>query len=287
MKPHPLPVYVQGFFTARLITQLGASANTVASYRDTFRLLLKYASGRLGRPPTALRVADIDAGLVGDFLCFVETERANSARTRNTRLAAIRSFFRHVAVQEPQLLHHCQRILAMPSKRHEKREIDYLKRPEMEALTNAPDRSTWCGRRDRTLLILALQTGLRVSELTGLNCDDACTGTGAHVRCTGKGRKERATPLRRDCVEALQAWLRERAGPPGAPLFISRRGDRLSRDAVERLVTRHAAAASGPCPSLTGKRVSPHVLRHSAAMQLLQNGVDRTVIALWLGHWAG
>lgn len=284
MRTWPLPVYLQRFFTERLISQLAASPNTVASYRDTFRLLLKYASAQLGRAPTALQVADIDADLIAGFLSFVETTRANSARSRNTRLAAIRSFFKHIAFQEPQLLHHCQRILAMPSKRHEKRAVDYLKREEIEALVTAPDPATWCGRRDRTMLLLASQTGLRVSELICLDCGDVALGAGAHVRCTGKGRKERATPLRRDCVEALRPWLIERGGGPAAPLFVSNRGERLSRDAVERLVAKHADKASRTCGTLKDKRVTPHVLRHSAAMQLLQNGVDRTVIALWLGH---
>jgi len=284
MKTYPLPIYVQRFFTERLTTQLAASPNTVASYRDTFRLLLKYASDHLGRTPTALQVADIDADLVGGFLSFVETMRANGARSRNTRLSAIRSFFKYIALQEPQLLHHCQRILAMPSKRYEKRAVNYLKRAEIEALIAAPDPATWCGRRDRTLLLVAVQTGLRVSELIHLNCGDVMLGTGAHVRCMGKGRKERSTPLRKDSVEALRIWLEQRTNDFAAPLFVSNRGDRLSRDAVERLVAKHADRASGKCATLKGKHITPHVLRHSAAMQLLQNGVDRTVIALWLGH---
>jgi site-specific recombinase XerD len=284
MTTYPLPIYVQRYFTERLVTQLGASPNTVASYRDTFRLLLKYASDHLGRAPTGLQVADIDADLVGGFLSFVETTRANSARSRNTRLSAIRSFFKYIAFQEPQLLHHCQRILAMPSKRYEKRAVDYLKRAEIEALVSAPDPATWYGRRDRILLLLAVQTGLRISELIQLNCGDVVLGTGAHVRCMGKGRKERSTPLRKDCVKALCAWLAERAAAPTAPLFVSNRGERLSRDAVEHLVAEHADKASDKCPTLKGKRITPHVLRHSAAMQLLQSGVDRTVIALWLGH---
>ena len=284
MKTYPLPIYVQRFFTERLATQLAASSNTVASYRDTFRLLLKYASDRLGCAPTGLQVADIDADLVGDFLGFVETTRANSARSRNTRLSAIRSFFKYVALQEPQLLHHCQRILAMPSKRYEKRAVNYLTRVEIEALIEAPDPATWCGRRDRTLLLLAVQTGLRVSELIHLNRGDVVLGAGAHVRCMGKGRKERSTPLRKDSVEALRIWLEQKTNDLTAPLFVSTRGDRLSRDAVERLVAMHADRASNQCATLKGKHVTPHVLRHSAAMQLLQNGVDRTVIALWLGH---
>ncbi|MCG8651423.1 MAG: site-specific integrase [Pirellulales bacterium] len=284
MKTYPLPVYVQRFFVERLTAQLRASPHTVASYRDTFRLLLNYAADQLGRAPTDLRLADIDAELVGGFLSFVESERGNSARTRNARLSAIRSFFTYVAVHEPQLLHHCQRVLAMPSKRHEKRTIDYLTRDEIVALLDAPDLSTWYGRRDRTLLMLALQTGLRVSELIHLARSDVVLRAGAHVRCMGKGRKDRLTPIRRDCAEALRAWLAERSGQAGDPLFVSNRGERLSRDAVERLVRKHAATAGKAQPTLECKRVTPHVLRHSAAMQLLQNGVDRTVIALWLGH---
>jgi integrase/recombinase XerD len=284
MKTYPLPGYVQRFFTERLTSQLNASANTLASYRDTFRLLLKYASSRLGRSPTELQVAEIDADLVAEFLSFVENTRGNSARSRNTRLAAIRSFFKYVALEEPQLLLHCQRILAMPSKRHEKPAIDYLKRTEIEALLGAPDQTTWFGRRDRTLLLLAVQTGLRVSELVNLTCGDVVLGTGAHVHCTGKGRKERATPLRRDCAEALRKWLGEQNSSASDPLFVSIRGDKLSRDAVELLVARHTETAAGKCPDLKGRRITPHVLRHTAAMQLLENGVDCTVIALWLGH---
>ena len=261
-----------------------ASPNTVTSYRDTFRLLLKYTVGHLGRAPTELQVVDIDADLVGAFLTDIERSRGNSARSRNTRLAAVRSFFKYVAVNEPQLLHHCQRVLALPSKRHEKRAIDYLTRAEIEAVIAAPDLSTWHGRRDRALLALALQTGLRVSELINLCCGDIVLGAGAHVRCMGKGRKERATPIRKDSVKVLRDWLAERGGAETDPLFVSNRDERFSRDAVERIVRKHVATAARPCPSLKKKRVTPHVLRHSAAMQLLQNGVDRTVIALWLGH---
>ena len=284
MKTYPLPIYIQRFFTERLLAQLQASPNTVASYRDTFRLLLKHAADHLGRAPTDLQVADIDAEMVGNFLTFAENTRGNGARSRNTRLSAIRSFFKYVAVNEPQLLHHCQRILAMASKRHEKRTIDYLTRTEIEALVAAPDPSTWFGRRDQILMLLSLQTGLRVSELIGLTCGDVVLGTGAHVRCIGKGRKQRSTPLRKDCAEALRTWLAARRISDPDPLFVSNRGGRLSRDAVELIVRKHAMTAAEQCPSLKTKRVTPHVLRHSAAMQLLQNGVDRTVIALWLGH---
>jgi integrase/recombinase XerD len=284
MNIHPLAIYLQRFFTERLGTQLKASPNTIISYRDTFRLLLRYAAGQLKKTPTALQIADIDADLVGLFLADIEKTRGNGARSRNTRLAAIRSFFKYVAVNEPQLLHHCQRVLAMPSKRHEKRNIDYLIREEIEAVIAAPDLSTWHGRRDRAILLLTLQTGLRVTELITLSASDIALGAGAHVRCMGKGRKERATPIRKDSVKVLRDWLAERDGKPADPLFVSNRGTSLSRDAVERMVRTHVTTASKTCRSLQTKHVTPHVLRHSAAMQLLQNGVDRTVIALWLGH---
>ena len=284
MKTHVLATYLQRFFTDRLGTQLKASPNTIISYRDTFRLLLKYAYAQLKKAPTDLQVADVDAELVGMFLADIENTRGNGARSRNTRLAAIRSFFKYVAVNEPQLLHHCQRVLAMPAKRHEKRIIDYLTRDEIEAVIAAPDLSTWHGRRDRALLVLTLQTGLRVSEAINLSRGDIVLGAGAHVRCMGKGRKERATPIRKDSVKVLRDWLAERGGAEVDPLFVSNRDARLSRDAVERIVRTHVSTAAKTCPSLKKKRVTPHVLRHSAAMQLLQNGVDRTVIALWLGH---
>jgi site-specific recombinase XerD len=284
MRTLALAPYLQRFFTERLGLQMKASPNTIASYRDTFRLLLKHAAAKLAKAPTDLKVADIDADLVSAFLADIESTRGNGARSRNARLSAIRSFCKYVAVNEPQLLHHCQRILAMPSKRHEKRTIDYLTRAEIEAVIAAPDLATWYGRRDRALLVLALQTGLRVSELINLSGRDMVLGPGAHVRCLGKGRKERATPIRKDSVKLLRGWVIERDGNADEPLFVSNRNERLSRDAVEQIVRKHVNAAAKVCPSLKKKRVTPHVLRHSAAMQLLQNGVDRTVIALWLGH---
>ncbi|MFB9263124.1 tyrosine-type recombinase/integrase [Bradyrhizobium erythrophlei] len=284
MNTSTLPALVQRFFTDRLTGQLEASPNTIAGYRDTFRLLLRYASQRFGKPPTKLKVEDLDAALVGEFLTHVEKVRRNSARSRNTRLAAIRSFYRYVAMNAPEHALHCQRVLSMPNKRYTRRSVDFIDRTEMEALLAAPDASTWIGRRDRVILLLALQTGLRVSELINLDCGDVLLGVGAHIRCEGKGRKERSTPLRRDTVRTLEAWLKERSGNADDPVFPTIRGDRLSRDAVEHLVRKYTLAASRACASLMGKRVSPHVLRHSTAMDLLQNGVDRTVIALWLGH---
>jgi site-specific recombinase XerD len=284
MNVSTLPTLLQRFFTDRLTAQLQASPNTIAGYRDTFRLLLRFASQRRNRPPTKLRIEDLDSALIGDFLTHVEKVRHNSARSRNTRLAAIRSFYRYVAMNEPEHALHCQRILAMPSKRYVRRTVDFINRTEMEALLSAPDQSTWIGRRDRTILLLALQTGLRVSEMINLRCRDFELETGAHISCEGKGRKQRCTPLRRDTVKTIAAWLKERAGSDDDPVFPTIRGDKLSRDAVEHMVRKYTSAASNACASLIGKRVSPHVLRHSTAMELLQNGVDRTVIALWLGH---
>ena len=219
MKTYLLSAYLQRFFTERLGAQMKASPNTIASYRDTFRLLLRYAADLRKKEPTALLIADIDADLVAHFLTDLEKTRGNGARSRNTRLAAIRSFFKYVAVNEPQLLHHCQRVLAMPAKRHEKRAIDYLDRDEIEAVIAAPDLSTWHGRRDRAILLLTLQTGLRVTELITLTCDDIALGSGAHVRCMGKGRKERATPIRKDSIKLLRDWLAERKGKAEDPLF--------------------------------------------------------------------
>jgi site-specific recombinase XerD len=245
---------------------------------------LQFAKERLGKAPSNLRLEDLNASFIGDFLDDLETRRKNSARTRNIRLAAIHSFFQYVALEEPAHALLCQRILAMPTKRHERRPIEFLDREEIDALLAATDSSNWIGRRDRTMLLLTAQTGLRVSELIGLSCQDIVLGTGAHVHCQGKGRKHRCTPLRPETAKMLEAWLRERRGLPEDPLFPSIRGGKLSRDAIERLVTKYTAVAARKCPSLKRKNVSPHVLRHAAAMDLLQNGVDRSVIALWLGH---
>lgn len=278
-----LPALIQRFFTDRLCTQLEASCHTVAGYRDTFRLLLRYASARHGKPPVKLMIEDIDVDLVADFLVHTETARGNSARSRNTRLAAIRSFFRFVAISDPTWLLHCQRILAMPNKRYVKRTVTFLDPEEIAALLAAPDRATWAGRRDHVLLLLAVQTGLRASELVGLTRGDVVLGPGAHIRCMGKGRKERATPLRRETAKLLAVWIGNDK-EESKPLFPSIRGDRLSRDALEHLVRKHCLTASRACASIGNKRVTPHTLRHSTAMDLLHHGVDPAVIALWLGH---
>jgi len=278
------PGLLEAFFTDRLMRQRQASPHTIASYRDTFRLLLEFVSLRLKKIPSALLLDDLDAPLVGAFLDHLERARGISARTRNVRLAAIHSFFKYAAFHQPAHSALIQRVLAMPSKRYDKSVIEFLSRSETDALVAAPDRQTWIGRRDQALLLLAVQSGLRVSELVGLRCQNLVLGSGAHVRCQGKGRKERCTPLRKEAVQVLRAWLREQDGPPANPLFPNIRGGQLSRDAVEDLLAKHVRTASLRCPSLKQKRVSPHVLRHTTAMDLLMHGVDRSVIALWLGH---
>jgi len=278
------PGLLEAFFTDRLMRQRQASPHTIASYRDTFRLLLEFVQLRLRKAPSALSIKDLDAPLIGAFLDHLEGRRGISARTRNVRLAAIHSFFKYAAFHQPAQSAVIQRVLAMPSKRYDRAPIEFLDRSEVDALVAAVDQRTWIGRRDRALLLLAVQSGLRVSELVGLRCQDVVLGSGSHVRCQGKGRKERCTPLRKEVVTVLRAWLREQNGQPTDPLFPTVRGGQLSRDAVEDLLAKHVHIASLSCPSLKTKRVSLHVLRHSAAMDLLQHGVDRSVIALWLGH---
>jgi len=264
--------------------QRKASPNTIASHRDTFRLLLKFAKHSLNKEPSKLMIEDLDAIFIGQFLEYLEKQRGNVARTRNVRLAGIHSFFKYVAFQEPCHNALAQRILAIPNKRFKRKPIEFLTQLEIDALLAVPDQSTWTGRRDKALLLLAVQTGLRVSELIGLRCKDIELGTGAHVRCTGKGRKERCTPLRKDAVVALRAWIHERKCDSSEPLFPNARGTQLSRDGVEYLLEKHVKVAMKQCPTLKKKKISPHVLRHSTAMNLLHHSVDRTVIALWLGH---
>jgi site-specific recombinase XerD len=275
---------LQCFFAERLVRERRASACTIGAYRDTFRLLIGFAHERTGKAPSRLDFADIDAPLIGTFLEHLERDRQNSIRTRNARLAAIHSFFRYAGFKHPEHAADIQRVLAIPSKRFERALIAFLDRRELMALLSAPDRTTWTGRRDHALLLLALQTGLRLSELTGLVIGDLDLSASPHIRAHGKGRKERITPLTRQTVSTLRIWLRERGGGPADPLFPTRTGRRLSPDAVQLLVRNHAAAAQSACSSLRGKTVTPHVLRHTCAMQMLHSGVDTTVIALWLGH---
>jgi integrase/recombinase XerD len=275
---------LEAFFTQRLIGQRQASPNTVASYRDTFRLLLDFASQRTGRPPCRLQLEDLDAPLIGAFPEHLETQRANATATRNVRLAAAHSMFRFAAFRHPEHAALIQRVLAIPPKRTDRAIVQFLTENEVDALLATPDRSRWIGRRDHALLLLAIQTGLRVSELVGLRCQDMQLGTGAHLRCRGKGRKERVTPLTAPTVAMLRAWLKEQQGEPTDPLFPTSRGGPLSRDAVEHLLAKYTAMAAQTCPTLHGKKLAPHVLHHTCAVQLLRAGVDQTVIALWLGH---
>lgn len=279
-----LPGLLQRFFTDRLLGQLGASPHTVACYRDAFRLLLRYAAECLRRPPSRLGIEDLDAALLSKFLDHIEHKRGCSARTRNVRLSALHAFFRYVALEEPGYALLCQRVLAIPTKRYERRSVEFLTEQEMAALVAAPDRATWIGRRDRTLLLVAVKTGLRSCELIGLRRSDVVLETGAHVRCRGKGRKMRCTPLHPEVVPILRSWLMERGSDPETPVFPSSSGGSLSPDALQRLVRKHVAAAAVHCPSLAQRRIAPHALRHASAMAMLRKGVDRSVIALWLGH---
>jgi site-specific recombinase XerD len=280
----PIAPTLQAFFTDRLTQQLHASPRTIASYRDSLRLLLCFASDRTGIAPAALDWDDLDEPLIGAFLEHLEIDRHNSPRSRNLRLTAIRSLFRYAALRHPEHAAVIARVLSIPAKRFDRRIVSFLTAEESVALIEAAPENRWEGRRDRAILTLALHAGLRVSELIAINRADIELGTGAHVRVEGKGRKQRAVPLTKDAQAVLAAWLDERAGRPDDPLFPTRTGRRLTRDAVERRVATHAATAAQRCPSLAGKRVHPHALRHTCAMSLLQARVDSTVIALWLGH---
>ena len=275
---------MQAFFTERLISQRRASPHTIAAYRDTMRLLLGFAAARTATPPGRLDIASLDAPLIAAFLDHLEHQRGNSIRTRNARLAAIHSLFAFAALRHPEHATDIARVLAIPAKRADQTIVTFLTDPEAEALIAAPDQSTRTGRRDRAWIQLAIQTGLRASEITGLTRRDIHLGTGAYVACRGKGRKDRISPLTPATVTILRDWLAERAGKPEDPLFLTSHGGPLSTDALQQRLTVHATAAAHASPALAGKKITPHVLRHTAAMRLLHAGVDITVIALWLGH---
>jgi integrase/recombinase XerD len=278
------PMLLERFFTQRLMAQRRVSPHTIASYRDTFRLLLQFAAKRLHKAPSTLVLIDLDPPLIGAFLDEIETQRGNSARSRNLRLTAIRSFFRYAAFEEPAHSGLIQRVLAMPSKRYEKKLVGYLTALEVDVLLAAPDQKQWAGRRDHAFLLVAVQTGLRLSEMTGLCRKDVVLGIGAHVRCIGKGRKERCTPLTKQAGNTLRSWFQEPPRGANEIVFPNARGGKLSADGVQYLLAKHIGVAQQNCSSLKQKRVTPHSLRHTAAMELLQGGVDRSVIALWLGH---
>jgi site-specific recombinase XerD len=275
---------LQAFFTDRLIAQRRSSPRTIASYRDTMRLLLGFAQARVGISPAQLDFADLDAQLISGFLDHLEHERHNTIGTRNTRLAAIRSVFRYASLHHPEHAALIARVLAIPPKRHDRTIVTHLTKPEITALLAAPHTNTWIGRRDRAMLQVAIETGLRVSELTALTLADTHLGAGAHVASHGKGRKDRITPMTKTTAHVLREWLRERGGSSTDPVFPTSRGTPLTRDAVARRVAHHTSTAALTCPTLADKNVTPHVLRHTAAMRLLHAGVDTSVIALWLGH---
>jgi site-specific recombinase XerD len=275
---------LERFFTQRLMQQRQASPHTISSYRDTFRLFLTFTQQRLHTPPSRVRFEAIDAPLIVAFLDHLEQHRGLSVRSRNLRLTALHSFFRYAAFEAPAHAAQIQRVLAIPSKRFTRTLVHSLTRPEVDALLAAPEQRTWFGRRDHAFLLVAVQTGLRLSEMTGLTRQDVILGAGAHVHVIGKGRKERCTPLAKPTVAVLKAWLHEPPRGDAQVLFPNARGGRLSADGVHYLLVKHCTAASKVCPSLTHKRVTVHVLRHTMALDLLQAGVDRSVIALWLGH---
>lgn len=279
-----IAVTLQSFFTDRLLLQRQASPHTIACYRDTIRLLLGFLQTRTGKPPSRLDWSDLDAETIAAFLDHLEVDRHNSARTRNLRLTAIRSLFSYASLRHPEHAEVIARVLAIPPKRFDKANITFLDDTEVAALLAAPHPLRWEGRRDRTLILLAIQTGLRISELLGLNRSDLTLGASAHLRCRGKGRKQRAVPLTRPVEATLRLWLTERGGLPDDPVFCTRTGRRLSPDAVQRRLRLHAQNAAQACPSMAGHNLSPHTLRHTNAMSLLHGGVDTTVIALWLGH---
>jgi site-specific recombinase XerD len=284
IKPASLAPLLERFFIQRLMQQRQASPHTISSYRDTFRQLLKFAERILHKPPSRLNFEEVDAPLIVAFLEDLENQQGIGVRSRNLRLAAIHSFFRYAAFEAPQHSAQIQRVLAIPSKRFTRTLVNFLTRPEVDALLAAPDQSTWSGRRDRAFLLVAVQTGLRLSEITGLKRGDLFFGTGAHLRVIGKGRKERCTPFAKSTTTVLRSWLKEPQRGEESILFPSARGERLSVHGVQYMLNKHRQTASAVCPSLNGKRVTVHRLRHTMAMDLLQAGVDRAVIALWLGH---
>ncbi len=275
---------LERFFTQRLMQQRQSSPHTISSYRDTFRQFLTFAQQRLHQPPSRLNIEQIDAPLIVEFLDELEKHRGLSIRSRNLRLSAMHSFFHYTAFELPTHAAQIQRVLAIPSKRFTRTLVSFLTRPEVDALLEAPDRSTWSGRRDHAFMLTAVQTGLRLSEMTGLKHEDLIIGAGAHVRVIGKGRKERCIPLAKSTLAVLKAWLREPQHGEDGVLFPSARGKRFSVHGVQYLLNKHRLTASRVCPSLKQKRVTVHRLRHTMAMDLLQAGVDRSVIALWLGH---
>jgi site-specific recombinase XerD len=277
---------LQSFFTSYLVGQRGASDHTITAYRDTLRLLLSYVHERTGIQPSDLDINVLDAELIAAFLTMLEQQRGNSTRTRNARLAAIHSLYRHAALRHPEHAELIARVLAIPAKNHAQTILTYLTTPEIDALLASPPRTTWTGRRDHLLILLMITTGVRVSELTSLARSDVHTGKpAAHIASHGKGRKTRITPLDTTTTAAIHTWLTENPAPPTTPVFTARGTNRkMTTDAVAQRLTLHAATAASTCPTLASKNLTPHILRHTCAMRMLASGIDATTIALWLGH---
>jgi site-specific recombinase XerD len=279
-----LAAALQQYFTSYARAQRDLSPNTIAAYRDTWRLLITHLAGTLNLPASKIDFPALDAGHVTAFLDHLEQARGNSASTRNARLTAIRAVLSHAQPRYPEHAATITQILAIPPKRHPKPILEFLTPAEADALLAAPARTTWTGTRDHALLALDIQTGLRASELLSLTTASIRLGTGAHVTCTGKGRRHRATPLTAATTAIMTAYLDQRTTKPGNALFCGPRGHQLSRDALEHRLALHLATATTRCPSLADKNITMHTLRHTCAMNLLAAGVDISVIALWLGH---
>jgi site-specific recombinase XerD len=282
-----LPPILQGFFTVKLMRHKNASPHTIASYRDTWKLLLSYAQQVTGTAPSRMRIAQLDHVLITGFLQYLETVRGNSASTRNSRLAAIHSMFRYAELHAPDDADTIRRVLAIEGTSAVTTDIGWLTPQEVTAVLAACDRGTWTGRRDHAIITILVATGLRVSELTGLTRADALIqAAGSHVHCTGKGRKERCTPLDPAAAAVTREWLEHTAGQPADPLFPARGPipHPLTRDAIQARLGKYQKTAVLTCPSLAGKKITPHVLRHTRAMRMRAAGHDISLIALWLGH---
>jgi integrase/recombinase XerD len=280
----PVGPLVQAFFTEHLLQHKRVSPQTVSAYRDAFRLLLHFLHNTTGREPAAVRLADLDCATLLAFLEHLERARHNTIRSRNARLAALRSFFRYVAFREPACLALVTQVLAIPRKRTDHRLVGSLTRPEMDAVLAAPDRATWTGRRDHALFLTLYNTGARVSEIIALRRTEVTLAGAPALQLHGKGRKERVMPLWARTARVLRTWLAELGDTPGGMAFPNARGRPLTRHGVSHLLAQAVGRAGASQPSLATKRVSPHVIRHTTAMHLLHAGVDPTVIALWLGH---
>ena len=275
---------VQDFFCQNLIIQRNVSPQTVVAYRDTFCLFLRYASQKIKKHPVKMCLDDINASLVLDFLSYLETDRKNSIRTRNARLAAIRSFMHYAAYKEPASLNSINKVLSIPMKKFQRPVLNFLSREEIDAILEVPDTSTWSGLRDRVMFTVMYNTGARVSEITGLKIRDLDLIFSPSIRIHGKGRKDRVLPVWKTTATMIKGWLDHIDGSADSPVFPNRFGNPLSSTGIEYRLRIAVRSACKLCPALKNRKISPHIIRHTTAMHLLQSGVDLSVIALWLGH---